>query len=38
MGINGGLNNRQIALKGVVNKEKKELGNMKRTNEWYELK
>jgi len=38
MGTNGGLNSRHIILKGMVIKEKKELGSMKKTNEWYELR
>jgi hypothetical protein len=37
MGTNGGLNNRHITFKGMVTKEKKELRNIKITNEWYEL-
>jgi hypothetical protein len=37
MGTNGRLNNRQIALRGMVMKEKKKLGSMKRTDKWYEL-
>jgi hypothetical protein len=36
--VNGGLNNKQIALRKVVSKEKKELWGIKRTNEKYELK
>jgi hypothetical protein len=36
--INGGLNNKQLTLKGVVIKEKWELRSIKGTNKTYELK
>jgi hypothetical protein len=36
--VNGGLNNKQITLRKVVNKEKQELWAIKGTNERYELK
>jgi hypothetical protein len=35
--INGGLNNRQIVLSGVMTKKKGELGNIKGIDEKYEL-
>jgi hypothetical protein len=38
MGTNGGPNNKQLALKGMVTKEKQELNNIKGTDERYELK
>jgi hypothetical protein len=33
MGVNGGLNNRKIIIRGMVTKEKRELWGIKRTNE-----
>jgi hypothetical protein len=38
MGTNGRLNNKQLALRGVVIKEKWELKNLKIMNETYELR
>jgi hypothetical protein len=38
MGTNGRLNNKHIALRGVVTKEKGELGSMKKTDKRYEPK
>jgi hypothetical protein len=38
MGTNGRLNNKQIVLRGVVTKEKRELGSIKKMDKRYELK
>jgi hypothetical protein len=38
IGANGGLNNKQITLKGLVMKEKSELWGIKGTEERFKLK
>jgi hypothetical protein len=38
MGANGGLNNREIILRGMMIFKKRIVGHLKRTNERYELK
>jgi len=38
MGVNGGVNNRKIIMRGMVTKEKGELWGIKRTIEKYKLK
>jgi hypothetical protein len=38
MGANGRLNNKKVTLRGMVNKEKRELWGIKKMDKRYELK
>jgi hypothetical protein len=38
MGVNAGLNNKKIVMRGMMTKEKRELWGIKKTNERYKIK